>query len=404
MIIRMKKYIYIASLVFLSACSDNDNIIDERIDDSTCRPADPSCLISSVEDYIDVAENGTEMPATRANMLGTSFEPGDMMRLRITAPFVDYTEYGESTWSGSYDNWRLFEWHSADEDNNPAKTGRWYYLGYTFGSSTSKHSSEFDINNDYYPSNAPGDIYMPQATPYVFTATTWTEEIRHIIPKANAGGTSILSFSNVFKADQRRAENYKSSDVLWAQSYVETGSENVFLNFQHKMAALIVTVDPTHFHFYNSNNAEELVLTLENMPDIDQQEVVIGNGYYKNTSNYNGNYKDMQRSGCDKADNGKVLGICYVNQSEGKIERKAFTALNQTGIYTAYRVTSTSDYTGFTDGAIQFMLIIPPYTVPLGITPTLCLRQGHDRWKAELPLTSNRTFESGKRYSVTMKK
>lgn len=200
----MKKYIYIASLVFLSACSDNDNIIDERIDDSTCRPADPSCLISSVEDYIDVAENGTEMPATRANMLGTSFEPGDMMRLRITAPFVDYTEYGESTWSGSYDNWRLFEWHSADEDNNPAKTGRWYYLGYTFGSSTSKHSSEFDINNDYYPSNAPGDIYMPQATPYVFTATTWTEEIRHIIPKANAGGTSILSFSNVFKADQRR--------------------------------------------------------------------------------------------------------------------------------------------------------------------------------------------------------
>lgn len=84
----MKKYIYIASLVFLSACSDNDNIIDERIDDSTCRPADPSCLISSVEDYIDVAENGTEMPATRANMLGTSFEPGDMMRLRITAPLL----------------------------------------------------------------------------------------------------------------------------------------------------------------------------------------------------------------------------------------------------------------------------------------------------------------------------
>ena len=404
MIIRMKKFIYIASLVFLSACSDDDNIIDERIDDSTCRPADPSCLITSVDDYIEVAEDGTEMPVTRANMLGTSFEAGDMMRLRITAPFVNSTEYGESTWSGSYDNWRLFEWHSAGEDNNPAKTGRWYYLGYKLNdNSPSKHSSEFDINNDYYPSNAPGDIYLPQATPYVFTATTWTEEIRHIIPKANAGGTSILSFSNVFKADQRRAENYKSSDVLWAQSYVETGSENVFLNFHHKMAALIVTVDPTHFSFDNSN--KDLVLTLENMPDIDQQEVVIGNCYYTNKDVQRGySYNDMQRSGCEnKADNGKVLGICCVNQSAGTLERKAFTELGQTGIYTAYRVTSASDYAGFTTGAIQFMLIIPPYTVPSGTTPTLYLRQGDERWKAALHLTDNRTFESGKRYRVTMK-
>lgn len=395
MIMRMKKYLYIASLVFLSACSDDDNIIDERTDNSTCRPADPACLISSVDDYIDVTEEGTEMPATRANMLGTSFEAGDMMRLRIIAPFVTSTEYGESTWGGSYDNWRLFEWASDGEDNNPAKTGRWYYLGY------SKHSSEFDIDNDYKLSNAPGDLYLPQATPYVFTATTWTEEIRHIIPTGNAGGTSVLSFSNVFKADQRRPENYKSSDVLWAQSYVETGSENVFLNFQHKMAALLITVDATKFYFDLSQNAEEIVLTLENMPDIDQQEVVIGNGYYKDTDTYRGAYKDKQRSGCDKTENGKVLGICYVNQSAG-LARKAFTELAQTGTYTAHRVTSTSDYADYIDGKIQFMLIIPPYTVPSGTTPTLCLHQGKNRWKAALPLTSNRTFESGKRYRVTM--
>lgn len=397
----MKKTLYIATLAFLLSCSDDNNIIDER-EENTCRPADPSCLISSVEDYIDVAEDGTEMPSTRANMKGTSFEAGDMMRLRIIAPFVSGTENGESTWSGSYDNWRLFEWH-AGATGNPAKTGQWNYLGHS--QSQSCHNNEFDINNDYILSNAPGNIYLPQATPYVFTATTWTEEIRHIIPKGNAGGTSILSFSNIFKADQRKAENYKSSDVLWAQSYVETGSESVFLSFQHKMSALVIEVDAASFSFSSSGNSEDLVLTLENMPDIDQQEVVIGNCYYTGKSVQTGySYNDMQRSGCDKADNGKVLGICIVNQNAGKLERTAFKDLPQKGVYTAYRVTNVSDHDGYQDGKIQFMLIIPPYKVPSGTTPTLCLRKGNNRWKAELPLTNSRTFESGKRYKVTMKK
>lgn len=393
----MKKSIYIATLIFISSCADDKSIIDEQRDDSTCRLADPSCLITSVEDYTEVAEDGSEISSTRAKMDGTGFESGDMMRLRIIAPFVSGTENGESTWSGSYDNWRLFEWHDESSSDNPAKTGKWNYLGHADNSSC--HYNQFDINNDYYPSNAPGNIYLPQATPYVFTATTWTEEIRHIIPKPSAGGTSVLSFSNVFKADQRRKENYKSSDVLWAQSYVETGSESVFLSFLHKMASLIITVENISF-----SNTEEIVLTLENMPDIDQQEVAIGNCYYTGKSVQTGySYNDLQRSGCDNADNGKVLGICYVDQTQGKLLRKTFETLPQTGVYTAYKVNNTSDYAGYQDGKAQFMLIIPPYTVPSGITPTLCLRQGHNRWKAALRLTNNRTFESGKRYRVTMK-
>lgn len=398
----MKKLIYISTLALLLSCTNEDGITDERCE-NTARPADPSCLITSVTDYIEVGEDGIETPSTRAKMDGTGFEQGDMMRLRIIAPFSSATEYGESTWSGSYDNWRLFEWHVGADADLPAKTGRWYYLGYTYNNSSSMHSSEFDINNDYYPSNAPGDLYLPQATPYVFTATTWTEEIRHIIPKGNAGGTSVLSFSNVFKADQRKMANFKSSDVLWAQSYVETGSENVFLNFEHKMASLLIKID-TEFNSLLDSNIE-LVLTLENMPDIDQQEVVIGNGYYTGKGVHNGSYCDQKRSGCDKADNGKVLGICYVDQTAGELKRKAFVALAQTGVYTAYKVTAQTDLASGYDGDLhQYLLIIPPYTVPDGTTPTLCFRNGERRWKAALPLPTDRRFESGKRYKVTMKK
>jgi len=407
----MKKLVYISTLALLLSCTNEDGITEER-GENTARPADPSCLITSVSDYIEVGEDGVETPSTRAKMDGTGFEKGDMMRLRIIAPFSSATEYGESTWSGSYDNWRLFEWHTGADADLPAKTGRWYYLGYNYSSSSSsskssksEHSGEFDINNDYYPSNAPTDLYLPQATPYVFTATTWTEEVRHIIPKGNAGGTSILSFSNVFKADQRKMANFKSSDVLWAQSYVETGSENVFLNFEHKMASLLITIDAEYNSLLDSNI--EFVLTLENMPDIDQQEVVIGNYYYftKKSVHTGYSYNDWQRSNCDKTDNGKVLGICYVDQTKSQLQRKAFVALDQTGVYSAYKVKDRTDLASGYDGDLhQYLLIIPPYTVPDGITPTLCLRNGEKRWKAALPLPTDRRFESGKRYKVTMKK
>ena len=372
----------ILSLFVITACNDNvQGVMDDE--DVKLITLDGSDLHSEIEPFEEVGEEGSR--TTRVNLQGEQFEPNDLIRLRVIAPYVSSSEYGESTWGGSYDNWRLYTW-GGEESNWGPVNGQKFHL---------------DVDNDFAESNgnAPNAIIMPQATPFVFTATTFTEEIHHVLPSASSAGTVVLSFSNVFKADQRRPENYKASDVLWAQQYMQTGSDNVRLSFKHKMAAL--KIDVRDFASLLAEGSEEVVLTLENMPDIDQQEVTIGN-YYANMMKDKRNYGDYYRTKCSYEDNGKVLGIVVPDEYLGHLEQIAFTdnRISQDGVYTAYK-----------QDVNTFLLIIPPYTVPEGVTPTLWLRKGEKRWSAPLSLPkaedgngqTDRTFESGKRYNVTMK-
>lgn len=325
-------------------------------------------------------EGEEESLPTRVNMAGDSFVAGDLIRIRIIAPYVDSQEYGESTWGGTYDNFRIWQW--------AANHAAWTSVGSDRG---------FDFDNDFYPSGASSSIIMPQATPFVFTATTWTEEIHHILSTyGQAGGTSITSFSNIFKADQREERNYRSSDVLWAQQYMQTGTDRVTLSFEHKMAALKIDVSA---FATDLTGTEEIILTLENMPDINQQEVTIGN-YYAEKMKDKRAYGDYYRTKCSYEENGKVLGIVVPNETKGHLEQIHFTdsRIPQTGVYTALK--GGTSVSGTINGF--FYLIIPPYTVPAEVTPTLWLRQGEKRWSAPLTLPAGRSFESGKRYSVKM--
>lgn len=338
-------------------------------------------------EIVPFVEDGGNGAVTRANIAGTSFEAGDLIRLRVIAPYAPSSEYGESTWGSSYDDWRLFQW-SANHAN-------WGTVGSGLG---------FDIDNDFQASGAPSTIIMPQATPYVFTATTWTEEIHYVLSSTVGSGYEsskvVITFSNVFKADQRTEKNYKASNVLWAQQYMQTGSPHVRLSFEHKMAALQIDISQFASELDNTAEAPEVVLTLENMPDIDQQEVCIGN-YYVAKMKSKRDYGDYWRCNCSYENNGKVLGIVVPDETEKHLVQIPFTggAVGQTGIYTAHQLNANT-----------FTLIIPPYTVPDDVTPTLWLRQGEKRWSAPLSLPdhskndkqTDRTFESGVRYHVKM--
>lgn len=374
-IIRMrsiKKYIYLALPLLCFGCTaDNAEQQQQPLVTMDC-----DMFNASIVPFVEDGDNGC---ATRVNVAGDSFVAGDLIRVRIIAPYVSSNEYGESTWGGTYDNFRIWQWS--------ANHAAWASVGSDRG---------FDFDNDFYPSGASSSITMPQATPFVFTATTWTEEIHYILSEyGKVGGTSVISFSNIFKADQRKEENYRASDVLWAQQYMETGTDRVCLSFEHKMAALKIDISEFARELTGS---EEIILTLENMPDINQQEVTIGN-YYAEKMKDKKAYGDYWRTKCEYAYNGKVLGIVVPNESVGHLEQIPFTSLTQDGVYTAYK-----------QDANTFLLIIPPYTVPDGITPTLWLRQGEKRWSAPLTLPNStviptqidRTFESGKRYSVVM--
>lgn len=366
----IKTYIYLAVVLLCWAC--NPSIEEQK--DKPLITLEPEMFGAEIAPFVEDGEEAGE--TTRVNVAGDSFVSGDLIRVRIIAPFVSSNEYGESTWGGTYDNFRIWQW-SANHAN-------WATVGADRG---------FDFDNDLYPSGASSSIIMPQATPFIFTATTWTEEIHYVLSTpGQPGGTLVSSFSNIFKADQRKEENYRASDVLWAQQYMQTGTDHVRLSFEHKMAALLIDISDFESELDKTANAPEVVLTLENMPDIDQQEVTIGN-YYAEKMKSKIAYGDYYRTMCTYANNGKVLGIVVPNETLGYLEQIAFTdaRIPQTGVYTAYR-----------QDVDTFLLIIPPYTVQ-DATPTLWLRQGEKRWSAPLTLPADRTFEMGKRYSVKMK-
>ena len=338
----------------------------------------PLTLLTSVEQFAGGAQ-------TRVSMDGKNFLDNDRIRVKLICPYVTTTETGESTGSSTSDGFWLLK----------RKGGGW---------STLSAADKCDLNGDgiYSGSSDLQEQYLAQQTPYVFTASTWSREVRFLDGVGADAMKTVVHYAPVFHADQRLEADFEASDLLWAQSVVQTGTDYVRLNFRHVMALLVVTVK-------GAPALSDPVLTLEGMPDIDQQELVVGD-FFAEKSKVNGlngydAYGYQKRYPCTKEQNGTLLGIGTFSQTA---QVKPLTDLPRDGVYTAYR---DADKT-------TFRLIVPPYAFTADY-PTLWLRDGAERWSLRLdPATLTASagesetgtteagtlrLEPGKCYPVTMK-
>lgn len=370
----MKKYINIILALLLAACSSSD-VAKE--------PVSHEFTLTT-----EVVPFRGETAATRSNMEGTGFENGDWIRLKIICPFVDTSEYGESTWGNSYDAFFLLK----------RQGGGWTYL---------TSDDHCDITGSYSYSGSPqiGSFYEAQQTPYVYMASTWTEEKNF----KTSGGTHVLQYCHVFHADQRKVEHYKASDLLWAQQYMQTGAWNVHLSFEHKMACIDFTIDdsqltdPLTFSPSPLTDAD-IYLTLEGMPDIDQQEIIVGD-YYAEKSKINsaGNFNYKNKHSCNFEYNGRVIGIGVNVDAANRSYAYPMTG-NPNPAYTktysgAEIVPNTGTYTAYKDpfNARHFRLIVPPCVLPEGQNARIWVRCGERRFM--MPL-ERRDFHEGELYPV----
>lgn len=338
----------------------------------------PLTLLTSVEQFAGGAQ-------TRITMDGKDFKDNDRIRVKLICPYVTTTETGESTGSSTSDGFWLLK----------RKGGGW---------TTLSAADKCDLNGDgiYSGSSDLQEQYLAQQTPYVFTASTWSREVRFLDGVGADAMKTVVHYAPVFHADQRLEADFEASDLLWAQSVVQTGTDYVRLNFRHEMALLVVTVK-------GATTLSDPVLTLEGMPDIDQQELVVGD-FFAEKSKVNGlngydAYGYQKRYPCTKEQNGTLLGIGTFSQTA---QVKPLTELPRDGVYTAYRDA----------GKTTFRLIVPPYAFTADY-PTLWLRDGKSRWSLQLDpaaLTASAAesetgtteagtlrFEPGKCYPVTMK-
>lgn len=347
---KINKIIYLFTAVLLASCSadeDNENVPQqEQLQIST-----------SIEDFAGETK-------TRTSIDGTKFVYGDRIKIKIICPKSTAVEIGESTYGSSFDSFYLLKWAKADSLH---ASNYW---------ATLTKADNCDINGDYSPSASP-DIYgrfLAQPTLYVFTAQTWSEEQIFIV---NDNNKRIEQYANVFHADQRDSADYKASDLMWAQTIMQTGSYNIHLSFKHVMAAIKINVVGTI--------SDDAVLTLEGMPDIDQSEVIVGD-YYAGGSKDNANVDKFgykSKHSCDPDMNGSVIGVAQY--SKDSVTVAAISKLSSEAVYTAYRDGNT------------FRLIVPPCM--LNSKARLWLRDGSKRYSMKLDRT---TFTAGNIYNVTM--
>jgi len=308
-------------------------------------------------------------PATRTNIDGTAFETKDKIKLKIVCPYSSNKEFGEYTDGGSFDGFWLLRWN-----------------GSAFENLTSTETEKYDIDGDYNPSNAPNLFtrYLAQPTPYVFTAQTWSEEQIFM----TGSGTRVEQYSHVFHANQSSEAAYKASDLMWAQTIMQTGSYHVHLSFKHVMSALLITVE-------GLGTTDNAVLTVEGMPAIDQAEVIVGDSYAaysKVNVAVDGKYDYSYRAKSSISsvdDNGKALGIAVIDDSQKKAYCKAFANISKNATYTAYREPGTN----------QFRLIVPPCE----FEPVVWLRTGANlehRYRLQIGTLS---AVGGVLYTFTMK-
>ena len=344
---KISKILYLTIATVLMSCTANEVTQQEQ--------QGVLSITTSVEDFEGESR-------TRTNIEGTAFENGDKIKLKIICPFSSHTEFGETSYGNSFDAFWLLKWDYTSKS--------WVTL---------EKSDSCDVNGDYSPSAGPNlfERYLAQPTPYVFTAQTWSEEQIFM-----AGGTRVEQYSNVFHADQSREADYKASDLMWAQTIMQTGSYNIHLSFKHVMSALMVTVVPGE----GKDISNDAVLTLEGMPDIDQCEVIVGDYYAAKSKVNSNNYGYLNKHSCTVDENGMTLGVAVISDNDKNATRKAFKDIDQTSTYTAYN----------TDNKI-YRLIVPPCT--LTKNATFWLRDGGKRYTATL---SQHEFVAGKLYNLTI--
>lgn len=367
------RYINIVmALLLITACSSDEAIQKEQ-------ESHEFTLTSDVVPFVG------ETAASRSNLEGTGFEDGDWIRLKIICPFVSSSEYGESTWGNSYDAFFLLK----------RSGGSWTYL---------TSDDHCDITGSYSYSGSPqvGSFYEAQQTPYVYMASTWSEEKNF----KTSQGTHVIQYCHVFHADQRKLKHYKASDLLWAQQYMQTGAWNVHLNFEHKMACITFEIDDSNLKDANNNAAPlttNAVLTLENMPDIDQQEIVVGD-YYAEKSKINsaGNFNYKNKHSCNFDYNGKVIGIGVNVDADNRSYAYPMTgnpnpAYNKT--YTGDEIVpNTGTYTAYQVDKTHYRLIVPPCV--LTTNAQIWVRDGERRYKMQL---ERKEFHEGELYPVKVK-
>lgn len=374
-----KSTLYILLPLLLASCSEDvaDVVVDGKGEVT---------ITSDIQPFV-----GDDM--TRVNVEGDGFINGDFIRLKIICPFVSSGERGEYTDGNSYDSF--------------------YYLKREGNSWKRVVSADgFDISGTYSNSNSPdiASYYEAQQTPYVYVATTWSEERRFV-----ANGSLYDHLTPVFHADQTKEKHYRASDVLWAQTFMQTGAWNIHLGFQHKMACLNITIvdtkltkpnpdyvstDPGSSPTIPAPITSNAVLTLEGMPDIDQAEIVVGD-YYADASKYNSGYGYRQKSSCSYENNGKVLGIAVNDEVASRAKVAPLTGSPVPGgsnSSTVDVVPNTGIYTAYMQEVKHYRLIVPPCT--LASKAVFWLRDGSRRFKVNLDQLK---FEEGKIYNISLK-
>lgn len=328
--------------------------------------AQPLSLSMSLEPF--VSEH-----ATKANLEGTDFADGDMIKLKVICPYVKSSQVGEYTSGGSNDSYWLMK-----------------YRGGSWGALTA--ADGFDISGSHSPSGSPNIVgqYLSQVTPYVFTASTWSEEKEFVI-----NNNLRLHYSHVFHADQRDEKYYRANDLLWGQSYMQTASWNVYIRFNHVMSALLITLDVP------SSISSDAVLMLDGMPDIDKREVVVGN-YYADKDKNSNPYGPRNSTSCSKENNGKVIGVAVIDEAAGRVKTYSMTGNPSPagGDYNSTKwgeVPNTGAYIAHHVSGRIYRMIVPP--CELATAPVFYLKDGEKSYRMEF---SQKTFEQGYLYPITL--
>ena len=347
---RIKDYLYatgwLVATGLTSACQQEESVLPAR---------------HGVKLTMSLSPFEGDMP-TRTSEDGQKFENGDQFRMKIICPHTTEHQAGESWGSG--------------------------YYTFTIGGESGTYISG-------------GQTEEAQATTYVYTAQNSTGTRIFVVGKYRYSRPS-----NFFCADQSKLTHFKQSDVVWAQAIRQTGAQEVHLNFKHKVARLDITlVDNELTHDVDGVKvayplSASSVLTLEGMPDIDGAEIVVGD-YYADQYHYdNEGYTYKQKASCSYENNGKVLGIEVIEETQKRACIALMTGSLAPGgdnSVVVGTVPNTGTYTAYHKGSKQYSLYVPPCVLS---TAAVCwVRDGERRYSATLPVLK---FEEGKVYPVRL--
>lgn len=316
-------------------------------------------------------------------------EPSAALRLRISfSPFegeeITRTNLEGSGWEGRESfRMKIICPHTTDHQNGEFWSSAYYNITFPAGETTTFVSGPHGSNES-------------QATTYIYTAQNTSDTIVFV-----HNNYRYSHPGNCFHADQRKAGDFKSSDIVWAQGIRQTGALEVHLNFRHKVAKLKIALDETNL---SEKFSEDAVLRLSGMPDIDGAEIVVGD-YYADMAYESESFCYRQKASCSYENNSRVLGIEVLNDESGrsgiatlsggpevlggKYSKKMGTVSN-TGVYTAY-------FAGIEGDRKQYLLYVPPCVLE---TPaTFHITDGQRHFSSTLSVTA---FEEGKVYPLLL--